>query len=79
MGRERDETRRNLSPQELACLNLLLAGKTNKEMARVLNLSPATVASYLKSVYRKLGTQSRTHAVAVAIREGLIVFNDDEV
>ncbi|KQT64174.1 MULTISPECIES: response regulator transcription factor [unclassified Aureimonas] len=79
MGGERDGTRRSLSSQELACLELLMAGKTNKEIARVLDLSPATVASYLKSVYRKLGTQSRTHAVAVAIREGLIVFKDDEV
>lgn len=78
MAGERDGTRRNLSSQELACLNLLLAGKTNKEVARALDLSPATVASYLKSVYRKLGTQSRTHAVAVALREGYITFENDQ-
>lgn len=76
MAGERDGPRRNLSSQELACLNLLLAGQTNKEVARALGLSPATVASYLKSVYRKLGTQSRTHAVAVAIREGIIDIDD---
>jgi DNA-binding CsgD family transcriptional regulator len=77
MGEALHNNRRNLAPQELACLTLLLEGKTNKEIARALELSPATVASYLKAVYRKLGTQSRTHAVAVAIREGLITFEEE--
>ncbi|GGE12313.1 hypothetical protein GCM10011390_34340 [Aureimonas endophytica] len=64
--------RRKLSAQELACLKLLVMGRTNKEMARDLGLSPATVASYLQSVYQKLGSQNRTHAIALAIRAGII-------
>lgn len=77
MDRAPHTNRRNLSPQQLACLALLLNGRTNKEIARALDLSPTTVASYLKAVYRKLGTQTRTHAVAVAIYEGIISFEGD--
>lgn len=61
-----------LSPQEIACLELLAIGCTNKEAAKKLGLSPATVASYLQSIYQKLGTQTRGHAIAVALQNGLI-------
>ncbi|MDH3730859.1 MAG: response regulator transcription factor [Acidimicrobiia bacterium] len=65
-----DET--GLSPRELDVLRLVAAGSENKQVARELGLSEATVKSYLKSAYERLGVSSRAEAVAVALRRGLI-------
>lgn len=72
MGAADEDGHRPLSPQELACLKQLAVGRTNKEIARELGLSPATVATYLKCLFQKLGVDNRCHAVAVALRRGLI-------
>lgn len=69
---------RSLSMQEVACLRLLLAGKSGSEIAADLGLEADAATSYLDTVFRKLGTKSRTHAVAIAIREG-IISNDDKL
>ncbi len=61
-----------LSPRELEVLALVAAGKENKQVARELELSEATVKSYLKSAYERLGVSGRAEAVAVALRRGLI-------
>lgn len=61
-----------LSPRELDVLRLVAAGNENKQVARELDLSEATVKSYLKSAFERLGVSSRAEAVAVALRRGLI-------
>jgi len=72
----REEARRQqstaLSDRELEVLRLVSAGQTNKEVAASLFLSPETVKAHLETIYRKLGASDRTHAVAVALREGML-------
>jgi DNA-binding CsgD family transcriptional regulator len=47
-------------------------GQTNKEVAALLYISADTVKGHLDAIYRKLGVSDRAHAVAVAIRSGLV-------
>jgi DNA-binding CsgD family transcriptional regulator len=53
-----------VSPRELEILSLVGAGKTNKEIARELWLSPHTVRSHLENAFEKLEVTNRTAAVA---------------
>lgn len=55
-----------LTAREIAILSALASGISNKEMARMLNLTPETVKWHLKNVMRKLGAGSRIQAVAHA-------------
>lgn len=71
-GRDRVGTARELSPRERQVLALVAEGKENKQIARRLDVSEATVKTYLKSVFERLGVRTRAEAVAVALREGLI-------
>jgi DNA-binding CsgD family transcriptional regulator len=68
-----DAPRAPLAPREIECLHWTAAGKTSWEIAEILGLSERTVESYLKTAGLKLGTSSRTQAVALAIRQGLIL------
>lgn len=61
-----------LTPRELEILRLVAAGKTNKQIGQELYISSDTVKGYLESVYRKLDVSDRAHAVAVALRSGLL-------
>jgi DNA-binding CsgD family transcriptional regulator len=60
-------TRDQLTPQELQIALLLAAGRTTREAAGSLFLSPKTVEYHLRSVYRKLGIASRDE-LAVAMK-----------
>ncbi len=55
-----------LSGRETTVLKLLAEGRTNKEMARDLGLSEATVKFHLKNIYAKLGVSRRGMAVSVS-------------
>lgn len=59
-----------LSPREEEVAGLVAAGKTNKEIARALFLSPKTVSRHVENAKRKLGAGSRT-ALAVIFAEGI--------
>jgi LuxR family transcriptional regulator, maltose regulon positive regulatory protein len=61
-----------LSGRELEVLALMAAGESNGEIARRLFVSVTTVKTHLNNLYRKLGTSSRTRAVARARELGLI-------
>jgi DNA-binding NarL/FixJ family response regulator len=65
-------TRVQLTPRELATLQLMADGKTNKEIASELGISERTVKTHLGHLFEKLGVTSRTEAVKVATRRGLV-------
>jgi DNA-binding NarL/FixJ family response regulator len=65
-------TRVQLTPRELATLRLMADGKSNKEIANALGISERTVKTHLGHLFEKLGVTSRTEAVKVATRRGLV-------
>jgi DNA-binding NarL/FixJ family response regulator len=66
----------SLSPRERTLLELLARGMSRKEAARVMAISPFTVAEYVQSIYRKLSVRSRGEAVYEALQTGLIKLGD---
>lgn len=61
-----------LTERERQTLNMILAGKTNKEMAEQMSISPKTVDKHRSSLMQKLDVHSVAELMAVALREGLI-------
>ena len=61
-----------LTERERAVLSAVAEGLSNKEIAKRLSYAEQTVKLELTHVYRKLGVSSRTEAMAVAFRRGLI-------
>jgi DNA-binding NarL/FixJ family response regulator len=61
-----------LTGRELNVLELLARGKSNKEIGVSLYISETTVKSHLRSIFKKLNVLSRTEAISVAGRRGLI-------
>ncbi len=61
----------SLSARETACLDFLVKGKSNKEIARELGIEEVTVKMHLRSGYRKIGASNRVDAVRIAIEHGL--------
>ena len=72
MGRMREPAQESLSQRELEVLTLVARGSTNKEAAKKLFISEATVKTHLIHVYTKLGVKDRAAAVAVAFERGLL-------
>jgi two-component system, NarL family, nitrate/nitrite response regulator NarL len=62
----------SLTRRETDVLRGLCAGKSNKEIARDLDLQEVTVKLHVKTLSRKLGARNRTHAAMIARDEGLI-------
>ncbi len=60
----------SLTPREVEVLTLLSRGHSNKELAARLDLSVHTVERHLTNLYGKIGSRSRTEAVAYALRHG---------
>ncbi|MEY8827272.1 response regulator transcription factor [Sedimentitalea sp. XS_ASV28] len=60
-----------LSRRELQMLKGLTEGKTNKEIARGLNIQEPTVKLHMKNLYRKIGAANRTRAALIAREAGL--------
>jgi DNA-binding NarL/FixJ family response regulator len=61
-----------LTPRESEVLGLLARGKPNKLIGAALFVSEVTVKSHVQSIFRKLNVLSRTEAIAVATRKGLL-------
>ena len=60
-----------LSRRELQVLEGLSKGKSNKEIARDLDLQEPTIKLHVKTLYRKIGAANRTQAAVIAKEEGL--------
>jgi ATP/maltotriose-dependent transcriptional regulator MalT len=72
ISNEKSALRLSLSQRELQILELIVEGKSNKEIAETIYLSLDTVKSHMKNVYQKLGVHSRSQAVKTAIQQGLV-------
>lgn len=61
-----------LNPDDVHLLRLLVNGLTNQQIARMEFISEATVKRRLHDLYRKLGASDRAHAIALALRHGIL-------
>ncbi|MFN8558224.1 MAG: response regulator transcription factor [Dehalococcoidia bacterium] len=62
----------SLTERETEVLRLLTDGGANKDIARRLGISEATVKAHISSILTKLGVQSRTQAALYAVQSGLV-------
>ncbi len=74
LGRMRGsgEVKVSLSVRELEVLSLVAKGLSNKEIARKLKISEATVKTHLLHTFGKLGVDDRTAAVTAALERGIL-------
>jgi DNA-binding NarL/FixJ family response regulator len=61
-----------LTPRELEVLELLVQGLTNREIARILVITPGTTKVHVERILAKLGVSDRTQAAVRAIETGLV-------
>ena len=61
-----------LSPRELEVLQLVCAGKRNKEIAADLSVAEDTIKMHVRNLLSKLGASDRTEAVTIALRRGIL-------
>jgi len=61
-----------LSKKEIEVLNWLKEGKSTWDLSRILKISERTVKFHIDNIMKKLDAVNRTHAVAIALRDGLI-------
>lgn len=61
-----------LTARELDVLCLLARGACNKEIARGMGIAVGTVKAHMKSILQKLGAESRTQALSLAVQRGLV-------
>lgn len=73
LGQARRPPGGELSARELEVLRLVAAGSTNRETARTLFVSEATVKTHLLHIYAKLEVRDRASAVAVGYQRGLLI------
>ena len=62
-----------LTPREREVLALMVDGAPNKLIARALGISERTAKFHVAAILGKLGAQNRAGAVAIALRDGLVV------
>lgn len=66
------ESPETLTERETEVLRLVAQGKTNKEIARELEIGEKTVKTHVSNILAKLGMQSRTQAALYAVQIGLV-------
>ena len=68
-----------LSERQVEILQMIADGMSTKQAARALGITQKTVHNHLNATYRRLDTQSLTHAVLSAVRLGIIdLYSDPE-
>jgi LuxR family quorum sensing-dependent transcriptional regulator len=63
---------RSLTPREREVLSWVAQGKSAGQIAEILHIAKRTVDEHVQTTVRKLGALNRTHAVVIALREGII-------
>ncbi len=66
----------HLTKRELDVLRMVGKGMTSKRMAAELGLTVASVDTYLRTIYRKLGATNRGEAVNFALKKGVLALSD---
>jgi two-component system, NarL family, nitrate/nitrite response regulator NarL len=61
----------NLTPRELDCIEHLVRGSPNREIAERLAISQVTVKLHLNSAFKKMGARNRSDAVRIAMLQGM--------
>jgi DNA-binding NarL/FixJ family response regulator len=61
-----------LTQAEIAVLQLIAAGRANKQIAEQLSITEDTVKGRVKNILSKLGANDRTHAAMIGIKRGII-------
>ena len=72
MGKAMEVIAAPLTPRETQILSYIADGNSNKQIARVLQISEQTIKNHVSSILRKLNANDRAHAVVLAIRYGWI-------
>ncbi|MHB1140043.1 MAG: LuxR C-terminal-related transcriptional regulator, partial [Microthrixaceae bacterium] len=67
-----------LSTRQTEILQMIADGLSTKQVARELGITQKTVHNHLNAIYRRLDTQSLTHAVLSAVRLGIIDLRADD-
>jgi DNA-binding CsgD family transcriptional regulator len=67
-----DKPAHGLSPREMDVLRLIVSGRSDKEIAETLSISPRTVTTHVTHILNKLGANTRTEAASLAIRAGML-------
>ena len=62
----------DLTPRQVEILRLIAKGNANKQIADRLEIGEATVKSHITNILSKLGANDRTHAVAIALKRGIM-------
>jgi DNA-binding NarL/FixJ family response regulator len=62
----------DLTPRERAVLAEIARGRSNREIARALNIAEKTVKTHVSAIFTKLGVADRTQAALHAVRSGLV-------
>jgi two-component system NarL family response regulator len=65
-------SRPSLNQDEFEVLNLVVNGRSNKEIAAVLKVSEITVKRRVGQILQKLGASDRTQAATLAIQRGIV-------
>ena len=70
MGLDWPGRREGITDRESEILALITQGKSNADIAKLTYLSPNTIKSYIRSIYRKIGADRRTQAVIWGVQHG---------
>jgi LuxR family quorum sensing-dependent transcriptional regulator len=70
--RGRQTTKNKLTARENEVLRWVANGKSAWEIGEILDITKRTVDEHVHTGVRKLGATNRTHAVAIALRDGII-------
>ncbi len=65
-----------ISAKEMEVLSLAARGLSNKEIGAQLGVTEATVKSYFVDVFQKLNVRSRTEAIFVSLKSGILTLDD---
>ena len=78
LGRNAETIVALLTRREKQILNYVADGNTNKQIARILNISEQTIKNHVSAILRKLNANDRAHAVVLAIRHGWISIGEGQ-